>query len=129
MALAHVLRPASEERVVLLRGGPARGEALREGPLKVRQFLGEDEAHQCVAEPLELLKRRALAEAILQMPDNTPGLDGVRKGDLLALSPPCLRQLADLLNAIEGGAAWPKPTLVARAAFLSKGEDDLSHQG
>lgn len=70
-----------------------------------------------------------LAEAISKMPDNTPGLDGVRKGDLLILSPLCLDIIADLLNAIEEGAAWPQPCNAVRTAFLSKEEDDLSPQG
>ena len=67
--------------------------------------------------------------AILTMPENTPGLDGVRKSDLLVLGPLCLNLMADLLNSIEEGVEVPQPTNVGRTAFLSKGEDDLSPQG
>ena len=35
-----------------------------------------------------------LSELIDAMPDNTPGMDGVRKGDLLQLSPKALEWLA-----------------------------------
>ena len=70
-----------------------------------------------------------LADAIIAMPDNAHGLDGVRKGDLLILSPHCLDLLAKLLDAVEQGAPWPWPVNQARTAFISKGEDDLSPQG
>ena len=70
-----------------------------------------------------------LAEAIARMPDNTTRLDGVKKGDLIILSPLCLDLIANLLNAIEEGAAWPQPCNAVRTAFFSKGEDDLSPQG
>ena len=70
-----------------------------------------------------------LAELIQAMPDNTPGLDGVRKGDLLLLSPSALEWLAKFYTAIEQGAKWPEATCAARTAFLSEGEDDLDPKG
>ena len=70
-----------------------------------------------------------LAEIIAAMPDSTPGLDGIRKGDLLLLSPYALEWLASFYEAIENGAAWPKLLKQARTAFLSKGEDDLDPKG
>jgi hypothetical protein len=36
---------------------------------------------------------------------------------------------AQLLHSIERGAPWPAPVNIARTAFLSKGEDDLSPLG
>ena len=75
------------------------------------------------------IRGQDLAEAINAMPDNAQGLDGVTKGDLLILSPHCLNYLAKLLEAIEHGAPWPGPVNLARTAFISKGEDDLSPQG
>ena len=70
-----------------------------------------------------------LAQAIHAMPDNTPGTDGVMKGDLVILSPNAIWLLTLLLQAIEKGAAWPEVVATARAAFLSKGEDDLDPRG
>ena len=70
-----------------------------------------------------------LAQAIQDMPDNTPGTDGIRKGDLLILSPSAIWLLTLLLQAIEKGAAWPDAAATARTAFLSKGEDDLDPRG
>ena len=63
------------------------------------------------------------------MPDNTPGMDGVRKGDLLLLSPNALWLLTQLLDAIEQGKPWPVVTNNARTAYVSKGEDDLCPTG
>ena len=70
-----------------------------------------------------------LAEIIAAMPDSTPGLDGIRKGDLLLLSPYALEWLASFYQAIEAGASWPKVLKQMRTAFLSKGEDDLDPKG
>ena len=42
------------------------------------------------ATPVEDITASMLAEVIQAMPDNTPGLYGVRKGDLLLLSPTAL---------------------------------------
>ena len=70
-----------------------------------------------------------LAEIIAAMPDSTPGLDGIRKGDLLLLSPLALEWLASFYQAIENGASWPKLLKQARTAYLSKGEDDLDPKG
>ena len=41
----------------------------------------------------------------------------------------CIFLLTQLLQAIERGATWHSPTNIARTAFLSKGDDDLSPQG
>ena len=67
--------------------------------------------------------------AIQDMPDNTPCTDGIRKGDLLILSPSAIWLLTLLLQAIDKGAAWPDAAATARTAFLSKGEDDLDPRG
>ena len=79
--------------------------------------------------PVEPITADMLADIIAAMPDSTPGLDGIRKGDLLLLSPYALEWLASFYQAIENGA--PGPTLLkqARTAFLSKGEDDLDPKG
>ena len=37
--------------------------------------------------PVEPISAAMLAGIIEAMPDNTPGLDGIRQGDLLLLSP------------------------------------------
>ena len=63
------------------------------------------------------------------MPDNTPGLDGIAKGDLKILSPKCLTLIARLLNLIEAGAPWPSLVRKARTTFISKGEEDLEPSG
>ena len=63
------------------------------------------------------------------MPDNTPGTDVIKKGDLLLLSPSAIWLLTLLLQAIEKGAAWPDAATTARTAFVSKGEDDLDPRG
>ena len=36
-----------------------------------------------------------------------------------------MKLLADMLNEIEQGAKWPKEMNKARAAFMSKDEDDV----
>ena len=46
-----------------------------------------------------------LAQAINEMPDNTPGTDGIRKGDLQVLSPSAIWLLTLLLQAIENQRA------------------------
>ena len=79
--------------------------------------------------PVEPITAAMLAGIIEAMPDNTPGLDGIRKGDLLLLSPFALEWLAAFYQAIEAGAAWPSVLKQARTAFLSKGEDDLDPKG
>ena len=79
--------------------------------------------------PVEAITADMLAGIIEAMPDNTPGLDGVRKGDLLLFSPYALEWLPAFYQAIEAGASWPKVLKHARTAFLSKGEDDLDPKG
>ena len=70
-----------------------------------------------------------LKKLIIHMPDNTPGLDGIVKGDLLLLSTEALEWLAKFYTAIEQGAKLPEASCAARMAFLSKGEDDLDPKG
>ena len=53
-------------------------------------------------------------------------MDGIRKGDLLLLSPNALWLVTQLLTAIEQGSPWPGSTNCARTTFISKSEDDLS---
>ncbi len=60
------------------------------------------------------------------MPDNTPGLDGITKADLLLLSDEALEWLALFFRELERGMAWPTCSNIARTAFFSKGEDDLA---
>ena len=66
-----------------------------------------------------------LQQSINDMPDNAPGMDGVKKSDLVVLSLSALWLLTCLLQAIEQGTPWPTPTAKVRTAYLSKGEDDL----
>ena len=63
---------------------------------------------------------------IAKAPDNSCGLDGVRKGDLASLSPLACEWLANLFNCIEAGAQWPHQTLCGRLEFLAKGGDDFN---
>ena len=70
-----------------------------------------------------------LQQSINDMPDNTPGMDGVKKSDLVILSPSALWLLTRLLQAIEQGKPWPTPTANVRTAYLSTGEDDLDPRG
>ena len=55
--------------------------------------------------PAEPITATMLAGIIEAMPDNTPGLDGIRKGDLLLLSPFALEWLASFYQTIEAGAS------------------------
>ena len=73
------------------------------------------------AAPAQEISADMLADLIQAMPDNTPGLDGVRKGNLLLLSPYALEWLASFYQAIEAGAPWPSCLRQARTAFISKG--------
>jgi hypothetical protein len=76
-----------------------------------------------------------LKEAIQNMPDNAPGLDGVQEGDMAVLSDGALDWLVAMLTCIEDGAPWPSQTLVGRTAWLDKTEgpepstDPLDYRG
>ena len=62
-------------------------------------------------EPITATMRAGIIEA---MPDNTPDLDGIRKGNLLLLAPFALEWLAAFYQVIEAGAAWPSVLKQAR---------------
>ncbi len=53
------------------------------------------------------------------------GLDGFTPEDLTVISLAAAEVLADLLNLIEEGAAWPKALQHGKAAFLAKDVNDL----
>ena len=59
-----------------------------------------------------------LDQAINNMPDNTPGMDGVRKGDLLLLSLNALWLLTQLLDAQFSGLERLLAGLQEAHAFL-----------
>ncbi len=67
-----------------------------------------------------------VAIGIAKSPDNSCGLDGVRKGDLASVSPLACEWMANLFNCIEAGAQWPCQTLCGRLAFLAQGGDDFN---
>ena len=86
-------------------------------------FLRKFGQHFTQAEPFSVpdLQWHHLQRAIHRSPDNIPGMGGIRKGDLLLLSPNALVLITQLLNAIEAGSPWPGSTNCARTAFVSKG--------
>ena len=72
------------------------------------------------------MDREALIKALA---DNTPGLDGIAKADLLLLSDEASDWLALFFQKLERGVPWPTCSNIARTAFLSKWEDDLDPKG
>ena len=79
--------------------------------------------------PIDDITPAQLKALIKAMPDNTPGLDGIAKADLLLLSDEALDWLALFFQELERGMAWPTCSNIARTAFLSKGQDDLDPKG
>ena len=65
-------------------------------------FLRKFGQHFVQAEPFPIpeLRWHHLQQAIHRSPDNTPGMDGIRKGDLLLLSPNALWLVTQLLTAV-----------------------------
>ncbi len=64
--------------------------------------------------------------AILSNLDHSAGgLDGFTPEDLTLVSPHAAQLLADMLNCIEDGAAWPMQLNKGRAAFLAKDLEKL----
>ena len=63
-----------------------------------------------------------LTAGIDAMAVNTPGLDGVTKGDLRILNTKGLDILARMFSSVEEGAPWPTFIRRGRTAFISKGE-------
>ena len=88
-----------------------------------RNFLSSFGEHAVKQDPHTLtpITGAQVSEGIAKAPDNSCGLDGVRKGDLASLSPLGCEWLASLFNCIESGAQWPHQTLCGRLAFLAKG--------
>ena len=58
--------------------------------------------------------------ACLQASSSASGPDGLVPGEMKLFSDNVFANIADLLNKIEKGAAWPDNTYIARAAFLEK---------
>ncbi len=69
----------------------------------------------------EKLTGRDLEETMRFVKETSSGLDQWTPADLKMLSPKAYDAIAVMLNAIEGGKAWPTQMNCARAAFLPKG--------
>ena len=70
----------------------------------------------------EKLTGRDLEETMKDVKETAAGLDQWTPADLKMLSPKAYDAIAEMLNAIEEGKAWPTQMNIARAAFLPKGE-------
>ena len=51
---------------------------------------------------------------------SSPGMDGWRPEELAQMSLEAARRMTDMLNAVEGGKAWPRQFAHAKALFLGK---------
>ena len=65
-----------------------------------------------------------LQEVAMAGVESAAGMNQWAPGDLKLLSPHAFEHLATFLNMIEAGAEWPKQFAHARAALLSKGEEE-----
>ena len=100
-------------------------------------FLREFAQHFTFAEEFKvpILDAKSLRDGIQACIENASGLDGVQASDLQLLSNVALEWLACMLNAIEGGDAWPQQTLVGRTSWLDKTDgpepslDPLEYRG
>ena len=72
--------------------------------------------------PIDDITPAQLKALIKAMPDDTPGLDGIAKADLLLLLlfDEALDWFALFFQELERGMAWPTCSNIARTAFLSK---------
>ena len=77
---------------------------------------------QSIEAEAEPLTGRDLEEAMREAKETAAGLDQWTPADLRMLSPKAYDAMAEMLNEIEKGKAWPRPMHTARAAFLPKEE-------
>ena len=93
---------------------------------KVKLYMAEYDSYIYKGKQARLSKIRGedLQEVIADAAETASGMDQWAPGDLKLLSPYALEELANMLNMIEDGKAWPKQFRHARAAFLAKGEGE-----
>ena len=94
-------------------------------PAKLKEKYLEDykkfifESIEAEAEPIT---GKDLEEAMRGTKETAAGLDQWTPADLKLLSPKAYQAIAEMLNEIEKGKAWPRHMNIARAAFLPKEE-------